>query len=94
LFIIGYLMSNTKLFVAGLDWSIDTNELKEIFGQYGTVIYGKVVTDENKRSRGFGFVEMSSHEEAQACLNSLNASVQKKRQIVVKWKEEKPASHA
>ncbi|RTK98322.1 MAG: RNA-binding protein [Proteobacteria bacterium] len=80
----------TKLFVAGLDWAIDTNELKEIFGQYGTVVYGKVVTDENQRSRGFGFVEMSSTEEAEACLTNLNGSTQKKRQIVVKWKEEKP----
>ena len=79
---------NTKLFVAGLDWSINTDELKTIFADYGSVIYAKVVTDENQRSRGFGFVEMSSHEEAQACLNSLNDSLQKNRQIVVKWKEE------
>ena len=79
---------NTKLFVAGLDWSINTDELKEIFAEHGSVIYAKVVTDENQRSRGFGFVEMSSHEEAQACLNSLNDSLQKNRQIVVKWKEE------
>ncbi len=78
----------TKLFVAGLDWSIDTNELKTIFGQFGTVIYGKVVTDESQRSRGFGFIEMSTPEEAEACLTNLNASVQKKRQIVVKWKED------
>jgi RNA recognition motif-containing protein len=82
----------TKLFVAGLDWSIDTNELKTIFGQFGTVIYGKVVTDENQRSRGFGFIEMSTPEEAEACLTNLNASVQKKRQIVVKWKEENQRS--
>lgn len=80
----------TKLFVAGLDWAIDTNELKAIFGQYGTVVYGKVVTDENQRSRGFGFIEMSSQDEAEACLNGLNGSTQKKRQIVVKWKEDKP----
>ena len=79
---------NTKLFVAGLDWSIDTDELKTIFGDYGSVVYAKVVTDENQRSRGFGFVEMSSHEEAEACLNSLHDSQQKNRQIVVKWKEE------
>ena len=82
----------TKLFVAGLDWSIDTEELKTIFGQFGTVIYGKVVTDENQRSRGFGFIEMSSAEEAEACLTNLNESMQKKRQIVVKWKEENQRS--
>lgn len=78
----------TKLFVAGLDWSIDTDELKAIFGQFGTVIYGKVVTDENRRSRGFGFVEMETPEQAKACLDNLNGSVQKERAIVVKWKEE------
>lgn len=80
----------TKLFVAGLDWAIDTNELKAIFGQYGTVVYAKVVTDENQRSRGFGFVEMSSEAEAEASLSNLNGSTQKKREIVVKWKEDKP----
>jgi RNA recognition motif-containing protein len=79
----------TKLFVAGLDWAIDTDGLKDIFGQYGSVVYAKVVTDENRRSRGFGFVEMSSHDEAEACLNNLNNSTQGKRAIVVKWKEEK-----
>ncbi len=79
----------TKLFVAGLDWAIDTNQLKSIFGQFGNVVYAKVVTDENQRSRGFGFVEMSSQEEAQACVDNLNESTQGKRQIVVKWKEEK-----
>jgi RNA recognition motif-containing protein len=83
------LLMNKKLFVAGLDWAINTDELKTIFEQFGTVIYAKVVTDENQRSRGFGFVEMSTHEEALACLENLNASVQRKRQIVVKWKEEK-----
>ena len=80
---------NTKLFVAGLDWSIDTNELKEIFSQYGNVVYAKVVTDMNQRSRGFGFVEMASHEEATDCLKNLDQSVQKNRQIVVKWKEDR-----
>ncbi|RTK96740.1 MAG: RNA-binding protein [Neisseriaceae bacterium] len=81
---------NTKLFVAGLDWAIDTEALKSIFGQYGTVVYGKVVVDDQRRSRGFGFVEMSSHEEAEACLNNLNGSTHGKRAIVVKWKEDKP----
>ncbi len=80
----------TKLFVAGLDWEIDTTELKAIFGQFGTVVYAKVVTDENQRSRGFGFIEMSSQDEAEAALEGLNGSTQKKRQIVVKWKEDKP----
>ncbi len=85
---------NTKLFVAGLDWAIDTDSLKSIFGQYGTVVYAKVVLDEHKRSRGFGFVEMSSHEEAEACLNNLNGSTQGKRSILVKWKEDKPRAEA
>ena len=83
---------NTKLFIAGLDWSINTEDLKAIFAQYGTVAYAKVVVDEDQRSRGFGFVEMSNHAEAAECLDKLDASTQKSRQIVVKWKEDKPLS--
>lgn len=82
----------TKLFISGLDWAIDTDGLKAIFAQHGTVVYGKVVTDENQRSRGFGFIEMSTPEEAEKCLNELNGSEQGKRAISVKWKEERARS--
>ncbi|MFN8769735.1 MAG: RNA recognition motif domain-containing protein [Neisseriaceae bacterium] len=78
------------LFVAGLDFSITDNDLKEIFSDYGTVESAKVVADRySGQSRGFGFVEMSSQEEAQECIRNLNNTTVKNRQIVVKIKEDK-----
>jgi RNA recognition motif-containing protein len=78
------------LFVAGLDFSINDNELKDIFSDHGVVVSAKVVTDKfSGQSRGFGFVEMSSADEAQECIKNLNNATVKNRQIVVKIKEER-----
>lgn len=79
-----------SLFVAGLDFAITDDNLKELFSTYGTVESAKVVTDRySGQSRGFGFVEMSSQVEAQNCINSLNNTMFKNRQLVVKIKEDK-----
>lgn len=81
-----------SLFVAQLDFAITDENLKELFSTYGTVESAKVVTDKfSGRSRGFGFVDMSSQTEAQECINNLNNTTYKNRQIVVKLKEDKPA---
>lgn len=78
------------LFVAGLDFAITDNDLKEIFSPYGTVESAKVITDRySGQSRGFAFVEMSSQAEAQNCIHNLNNTTVKNRQIVVKIKEDK-----
>jgi RNA recognition motif-containing protein len=78
------------LFVAGLDFAITDNNLKELFSDHGTVESAKVVTDRNSgQSRGFAFVEMSSQEEAQNCIRNLDNTALKNRQIVVKFKEDK-----
>lgn len=80
------------LFVAGLDYSITDENLATIFADYGTVESAKVVMDKyTGRSRGFAFVEMSTQEEAQACIQNLNDASLKGRQLVVKFKEDKPA---
>lgn len=84
----------TRLFVAGLEWSIRSEEMKAIFEDFGTVVYSRVVTDENNRSRGFGFIEMGTPEEAEAAIKGLNETEQKGRAIVVKWREENTASRA
>ncbi len=79
-----------SLFVAGLDFSINDNDLKDIFSDHGVVVSAKIVTDKySGQSRGFGFVEMSSAAEAQECIKNLNNASVKNRQIVVKIKEEK-----
>jgi RNA recognition motif-containing protein len=66
---------NKKLYVGGLPYSVTEDKLQEIFSAHGTVDSARVITDRfTGRSRGFGFVEMSSEEEAQTAIDSLNGS--------------------
>ena len=75
---------STKLFVGSLPWSVTDEELKETFEKHGNVVSAKVVTDRNSgRSRGFGFVEMESAEDAQKAISTLNDSEMGGRNIVV-----------
>lgn len=77
-------MNNKKLFVGSLPWEVDDAQLAQIFSQAGNVVSAQVVKDRNTgRSRGFGFVEMSTEEEAQAAVNNLNGSDVEGRKIVV-----------
>lgn len=77
-------MNNKKLFVGSLPWSVDDAKLTEIFAQAGNVVSAQVVKDRDTgRSRGFGFVEMSTDEEAQAAVNNLNGTDIEGRKIVV-----------
>lgn len=63
----------TKLFVGGLPYAVTDDQLREIFEAAGTVTSAKVIVDrETNRSKGFGFVEMSSDEEAKAAIEKLN----------------------
>lgn len=63
----------TKLFVGGLPYAVTDDQLREIFEAAGTVASAKVIVDrETNRSKGFGFVEMSSDEEAKAAIEQLN----------------------
>ncbi|RTK98791.1 MAG: RNA-binding protein [Proteobacteria bacterium] len=81
------------LFVAGLDFSINDSALNQLFAQFGTVASAKVITDKfSGKSRGFGFVEMATVEEAQECIKQLNDSIHMNRTLAVKNKEDKPAS--
>ena len=64
-----------KLFIGGLSFSTSTERLREVFGQAGAVESAAVVTDrETGRSRGFGFVEMATPEEADAAVKKFNGS--------------------
>ena len=66
---------NKKLYVGGLPYAVTEDRLQEIFSAHGTVESARVITDRfTGRSRGFGFVEMSSEEEAQTAIDSLNGS--------------------
>ena len=62
-----------KLFVGNLSWDVRDEQLKEAFSEVGTVEEAVVIIDRMKnRSKGFGFVTMSSEEEAQAAIEQLN----------------------
>ncbi len=75
---------STKLFVGSLPWSVTDEELQETFEKHGNVVSAKVVTDRNSgRSRGFGFVEMESADDAQKAISTLNDSELGGRNIVV-----------
>ena len=62
-----------KLYVGNLAYSIRDEDLQQAFAQYGTVTSAKVMMDRDTgRSKGFGFVEMSTDAEAQAGINGMN----------------------
>lgn len=74
----------TKLFVGGLPFSVNNDELAEIFAGCGTVASAQVIMDrETNRSKGFGFVEMSSEEEAKKAVETLNNTEVGGRSITV-----------
>ncbi|HSW98947.1 MAG TPA: RNA-binding protein [Candidatus Saccharimonadales bacterium] len=62
-----------KLFVGSLSYSVTDDQLNDAFAPFGTVVSAKVIMDrETGRSKGFGFVEMSTDEEAQAAIKGLD----------------------
>src|SRR2546428_5003752 len=73
-----------KLFVGGLSFSTSSERLREAFAGFGEVHSATVVMDRDTgRSRGFGFVEMATGEEANAAVSRLNGSELDGRQIKV-----------
>ena len=66
-------MSNSKLFVGNLSFETTENDLQDTFAAHGTVVEANLMMDRvSGRSRGFGFVTMSTPEEAQAAISALN----------------------
>lgn len=64
---------STKLYVGNLAFQTTSDELKQLFGQAGTVESANVVEDRDTgRSRGFAFVEMSTQEEANSAIDQFN----------------------
>lgn len=66
---------NNKLFVGSLPFRLTEQELANHFAQAGQVLSAKIINDKmTGRSKGFGFVEMATEEEAQKALSMLNGS--------------------
>ncbi len=86
-----------KLFVGSLPFSVKEDQLRELFSQAGTIESAVIIMDKmTGRSKGFGFVEMSSEEEAKKAVEMLNGSDLEGRNIIVneaRPQEDRPRSN-
>ena len=75
---------NKRLYVGGLSYSVDDDGLRALFEPFGEVKFVKVIRDfHSGRSKGFGFVEMSTPEEAKEAIERLHGSIHERRTITV-----------
>lgn len=73
-----------NLFVGSLPWSVNDEQLSQIFAEAGTVESARVITEHDSgRSKGFGFVEMATDEEAKKAIETLNGKEIEGRAITV-----------
>ena len=88
-------MNNSKLFVGNLSFNTTENELNDMFAQHGTIVEANLMMDrETGRARGFGFVTMSTPEEAQKAIDALNGTSVDGRAInvnIARPREDRPA---
>jgi cold-inducible RNA-binding protein len=87
-----------KLYVGNLSYETTNTDLENLFSPHGTVQSAQVIMDrETNRSKGFGFVEMDSGEQAQAAIKALNGQEQNGRALTVneaKPREERGGSRS
>ena len=74
---------NKRLYVGNLSYNVSDKELQELFAQVGTVLYAKVITRTDGKSKGFGFVEMSTEEEAKAAVEKYENFMLNNREMKV-----------
>ncbi|MCL2193903.1 MAG: RNA-binding protein [Treponema sp.] len=80
-----------KLYVGNLSYNTTEDSLRSCFANYGNVVSAKIITDrETGNSKGFGFVEMGSDEEANAAIAGTNGAELDGRQIRVNEAMDKP----
>lgn len=81
----------TRIYVGNLPYSTDGAQLQQLFGAYGTVVDARVITDRNTgQSKGFGFVEMSTEDEARSAIAGLNGTMLGQRALRVDEAGERP----
>lgn len=84
------MVETNKLFVGGISWNIEWQELKDVFKEYGEVLHVKIIKDrETGKSRGFGFVEFASVEEAVAAKEAMDGAEMDWRTIKVDYAQER-----
>lgn len=84
------MMETKKLFVGGLAWSLEWGDLKEVFSEYGEVEFANVIKDrETGKSRGFGFVEFSTIEDAVKAKEALDGAEIAGRTVKVDYAQDR-----
>jgi len=74
----------SKLYVGNLSYGVTSSDLEQLFSQHGTVQSAEVIADRDTgRSKGFGFVEMETDDQAQAAIDGLNEREQDGRRLTV-----------
>ena len=80
-----------KLYVGNLAFQTSSSDLQELFGQAGTVTSASIIEDRDTgRSRGFGFVEMSTEDEAKIAIEKMNKSKVGDRELTVNEARPRP----
>jgi len=75
---------SAKLYVGNLDYTVTGDQLTEMFSQAGKVVSATVITDRySGRSKGFGFVEMNSDDEAKKAIETFNGKDFQGRNLIV-----------
>ena len=86
----------SKLYVGNLSYETTGSDLEQLFSPHGTVQSAEVIADRDTgRSKGFGFVQMGSDQEARAAISALNAQAHDGRMLTVneaKPREDRPRS--
>ncbi len=73
-----------RLYVGNLAYGVTSSDLESLLGQHGSVVSAEVISDRmTGRSKGFGFVEMSSDDEAQSAIDALNGQDHDGRALTV-----------
>jgi RNA recognition motif-containing protein len=78
-----------KLFVGNLSWKATEDSLKPVFEAFGKVVSIKIITDHTGRSKGFGFVEMETDQDALNAIQGLNEKVHLDRNMRVSLAQER-----
>ena len=83
-------METNKLFVGNLSWNLRWQDLKDIFKEFGEVAFVRIVTDrETGRSKGFGFVEFTSVEDATAAKEAMDGKEIDGRELRIDFAQER-----
>jgi len=78
------MQMNNKIYVGGLPYATTERQLEELFAQHGSVQSARIITDKfTGRSKGFGFVEMATGQEAQSAIQALDGTEYEGRNLTV-----------